>query len=393
MKYKLSEIMDIIGGGTPKTSCSEYWNGDIPWISVKDFNNDQRYVYETEKSITEAGLKNSSTKLLHKNDTVISARGTVGEMAMIPFPMAFNQSCYGLKAKEGIVTPAFLYYLVKHNIEGLRKNTHGSVFDTITRDTFDSIDVEVPSLQQQKKIAGVLEDLDDKIQLNTRINKNLEQQAQAIFQNIATQSSSEAKLSQFVNIKHGFAFKGDYISFNNNNVVLVTPGNFKIGGGFQESKCKYFSSSYSNDYVLHAGDLIVTMTDLSKEADTLGYGAFVPDNPDRTYLHNQRIGLVQFLNDDLDKDYLYWFLRSYKYHMSIVGSASGSTVKHTSPGRILDQQIPVPDKSFSSQISLLKSLDLAVSDNDVESRKLVSLRDALLPKLMSGEIDVSDLDL
>ena len=225
------------------------------------------------------------------------------------------------------------------------------------------------------------------------INKNLEQQAQAIFQNIAAQSSSEAKLSQFVNIKHGFAFKGDYISFNNNNVVLVTPGNFKIGGGFQESKCKYFSSSYSNDYVLHAGDLIVTMTDLSKEADTLGYGAFVPDNPDRTYLHNQRIGLVQFLNDDLDKDYLYWFLRSYKYHMSIVGSASGSTVKHTSPGRILDQQIPVPDKSFSSQISLLKSLDLAVSDNDVESRKLVSLRDALLPKLMSGEIDVSDLDL
>lgn len=173
MKYKLSEIVDIIGGGTPKTSCCEYWNGDIPWLSVKDFNNDQRYVYETEKSITEAGLKNSSTKLLHKNDTIISARGTVGEMAMIPFPMAFNQSCYGLQAKEEIVTPAFLYYLVKHNINGLRKNTHGSVFDTITRDTFDSIDVEVPSLQQQQKIAGVLEDLDDKIQLNTRINKNL----------------------------------------------------------------------------------------------------------------------------------------------------------------------------------------------------------------------------
>lgn len=173
MKYKLSEIMDIIGGGTPKTSCCEYWNGGIPWLSVKDLNNDQRYVYETEKSITEAGLKNSSTKLLHKNDTIISARGTVGEMAMIPFPMAFNQSCYGLQAKEEIVTPAFLYYLVKHNINGLRKNTHGSVFDTITRDTFDSIDVEVPSLQQQKKIAGVLEDLDDKIQLNTRINKNL----------------------------------------------------------------------------------------------------------------------------------------------------------------------------------------------------------------------------
>lgn len=173
MKYKLTEIMDILGGGTPKTSHSAYWNGDIPWLSVKDFNNDQRYVYETEKRITEAGLNNSSTKLLQKDDTIISARGTVGEMAMIPFPMAFNQSSYGLRAKEGIVLPAFLYYLVKHNVKVLRKNTHGSVFDTITRDTFDGIEVEVPSIEQQEKIAGILEDLDDKIQLNTEINKNL----------------------------------------------------------------------------------------------------------------------------------------------------------------------------------------------------------------------------
>ena len=173
MKYKLSEIMDIIGGGTPKTNYSEYWNGDIPWLSVKDFNNDRRYVYETEKSITEAGLNNSSTNLLHKDDTIISARGTVGEVAMIPFPMAFNQSCYGLRAKEGIVIPAFLYYLVKHNVDVLRKNTHGSVFNTITRNTFDGIEVEVPSLKQQETIAGILEDLDDKIQLNIEINKNL----------------------------------------------------------------------------------------------------------------------------------------------------------------------------------------------------------------------------
>lgn len=173
MKYKLSEVMDIIGGGTPKTSRNEYWNGNIPWLSVKDFNNDQRYVYETEKSITEAGLDNSSTKLLMKDDTIISARGTVGAMAMIPFPMAFNQSCYGLRAKKEIITPAFLYYLVKHNVEVLKKNTHGSVFDTITRDTFDGIDVDVPDIDNQIRIVEVLEGLDDKIQLNTEINRNL----------------------------------------------------------------------------------------------------------------------------------------------------------------------------------------------------------------------------
>ena len=173
MKYKLSEIMDLIGGGTPKTSVPEYWGGGIPWLSVKDFNNDYRYVYTTEKTITEEGLANSSTKLLERDNSIISARGTVGEMAMIPFPMAFNQSCYGLRAKKDIVDPTFLYYLVKYNVYILRKNTHGSVFDTITRDTFSGISADVPDMHVQLKIAGILRDLDDKIELNSTINKNL----------------------------------------------------------------------------------------------------------------------------------------------------------------------------------------------------------------------------
>ena len=80
--YQLADIIDLIGGGTPKTSVSEYWDGDIPWLSVKDFNNDNRYVYTTEKSITQTGLDNSSTKMLVHDDIIISARGTVGEMMM-----------------------------------------------------------------------------------------------------------------------------------------------------------------------------------------------------------------------------------------------------------------------------------------------------------------------
>ena len=173
MRYKLSEIVDIIGGGTPKTSTPEYWNGDIPWLSVKDFNNDYRYVYETEKTITKAGFNNSSTKMLKRNDSIISARGTVGKMAMIPFHMAFNQSCYGLRAKESIVDSEYLYYLIRHNVVALKKNAHGSVFDTITRESFDSIEVELPSLQAQVIVASILGNLDDKIELNTKINNNL----------------------------------------------------------------------------------------------------------------------------------------------------------------------------------------------------------------------------
>ena len=173
MKYKMSEIMDLIGGGTPKTSNPDYWNGNIPWLSVKDFGNDDRYVYETEKHITELGLKNSSTKLLNRGDIIISARGTVGEIATIPYSMAFNQSCYGLRAKKEIVSEDFLYYLLKHNVRLLKKNTHGSVFDTITRDTFDGIEVDVPLIEIQEKIASILSDFDEKIELNNAINNNL----------------------------------------------------------------------------------------------------------------------------------------------------------------------------------------------------------------------------
>ena len=106
-RKELSYLIDIIGGGTPKTSIEEYWNGSIPWLSVKDFNDDYRKVYKTEKTITELGLNKSSTKLLQENDLIISARGTVGELAQIPIPMAFNQSCYGLRGKKDKINNTF----------------------------------------------------------------------------------------------------------------------------------------------------------------------------------------------------------------------------------------------------------------------------------------------
>ena len=168
---QLIDVIELIGGGTPKTSVAEYWNGDIPWLSVKDFNNDLRYVYTTEKTITQAGLEHSSTKLLQKDDIIISARGTVGEMAMIPFPMSFNQSCYGIRGKG--IDQTFLYYLIKNSIVKLKAVTHGSVFDTITKDTFSSIDVSIPDEDTQKKIGRTLSLLDDKIEDNIKINDNL----------------------------------------------------------------------------------------------------------------------------------------------------------------------------------------------------------------------------
>ena len=178
---KLSDVIEIIGGGTPKRSENKYWNGDIPWLSVADFNNDFRYVNDSIEHITELGLQKSSTKLLDKDHLIISARGTVGCLAQLSVPMAFNQSCYGLNGKEGIIDNGFLYYFLKNNISELKQKTHGAVFDTITRDTFEHIQISYPDLGTQKEIAKNLGSFDDKIQLNTQINQTLEQIAQALF--------------------------------------------------------------------------------------------------------------------------------------------------------------------------------------------------------------------
>ena len=171
-EYKYTELASLIGGGTPKTSNPSYWGGNIPWLSVKDFGNGSKYVYQTEKSITEEGLNSSSTKLLQKDDIIISARGTVGEMAMLPFPMSFNQSCFGIRGNS-LVDKDFLYYYTRTKINELKGSSHGSVFDTITRATFEKILCRIPSLPTQQKIANILSSLDDKIELNYRINDNL----------------------------------------------------------------------------------------------------------------------------------------------------------------------------------------------------------------------------
>ena len=161
-----------------------------------------------------------------------------------------------------------------------------------------------------------------------------------------------ATLRDYIRIKHGYAFKGQNISTIDNNVVLVTPGNFSVGGGFKEDKCKYFDAEYPYDYVLKEDDLIVTMTDLSKSVDTLGYSALVPTGKNRrVYLHNQRIGLVTINSDELNKHYIYWFMRSPYYQKMIAATSTGSTVHHTSPDRILDVEIELPKLEDQNKIA------------------------------------------
>ena len=177
-------------------------------------------------------------------------------------------------------------------------------------------------------------------------------------------------LGDLISIKHGFAFDGDHISQNDNGIVLVTPGNFQIGGGFQEEKCKFFSGNIPTDYILKPDSFIVTMTDLSKTIDTLGYSALIPHS-NRIYLHNQRIGLVTLKNDECDRGYLYWLMRTHSYQRSIANSSTGSTVHHTSPSKIYDFRFKAPCFEKQREIAhILFSYEYLIENNQKQIKLL-----------------------
>lgn len=142
-KLPFTDTVHVIGGGTPKTTIEEYWNGPIPWFSVVDAPlTTDVFVVNTKKSITQAGLENSSTKLLPEGTTIISARGTVGRLALVGREMTMNQSCYALRGKSD--DAYFTYFSTYRLVESLKQRSHGSVFDTITTETLRSVYVIYP---------------------------------------------------------------------------------------------------------------------------------------------------------------------------------------------------------------------------------------------------------
>lgn len=378
LKTSLIDIVELIGGGTPKTSKAEYWGGNINWLSVKDFNNENRYVYSTEKTITEEGLNNSSTKLLRKDDIIISARGTVGELAMIPFPMAFNQSCYGIRAKDGI-NSTFLYYLIKHSVRKLKSMTHGSVFDTITRDTFANIEVAIPDIETQQRIAKMLADIDDKVENNQRINNNLEQQAQAIFKSwfIDFEPFSNRKPSEWSVSTLG-------------NVSIMGAGGDKPQNVSPIKTDLYEHPIYSNGL---SNEGLYGFTDkpkISEESVTVSARGTIGFVCLRHIPYVPIVRLVTLIpkTEIISAKYLYLWLKQ----LHITGT--GTTQQQLTVPDFQKTEILVPSQEIVTLFTAtVEPIFEKIWFNQNENEKLSSLRDTLLPKLMTGELDVSDTEI
>ena len=177
----LEDMTEVIGGGTPKTNVEEYWNGDIPWVTPKDLSNyPKRHISRGERNISQQGLVNSNAKLLAKGTVLLTTRAPIGYLAIASNNVSTNQGFKSLKPKQG-TNGLFLFYLLKNNIDYLKTQANGSTFQELSSLTLKSLSFLFPSLSEQKIIAHILGTLDDKIELNQKINENLENIAQTIF--------------------------------------------------------------------------------------------------------------------------------------------------------------------------------------------------------------------
>lgn len=188
----------------------------------------------------------------------------------------------------------------------------------------------------------------------------------------------EVTLGELFSVKHGFAFKGEHFTDKPTKTVCVTPGNFSIGGGFKKPKPKYYDGPVPEEYILQPGDIVVTMTDLSKQADTLGLAASIPDDG-IVWLHNQRIGLLKFKTTHAcHPEFINYLLRTHGYRSWVVGSATGTTVKHTSPSRIHSYSCFIPAYEEQRRIAnVLGALDDKIELNRQINTTLESMTQAL----------------
>ena len=169
--YPFSSKVDIMSGGTPKTSIPDYYNGKIPFYTPKD-NDGAFFAYKTQMNITEGGLKNCNSRLYPPKTVIITARGTVGKTTILAVPMAMNQSCYALKMKENDA-PYYLFFALNNEIKALQTMANGGVFNTIIGKTFDSINIQIPKdpliYGFEETVRPFMEQIKNKLQANSKL--------------------------------------------------------------------------------------------------------------------------------------------------------------------------------------------------------------------------------
>lgn len=388
---KISHFVDDMkNGGTPRRNVSKYWeNGTIPWLKTGEINNSP--ILDNSEYITEEGLKKSSAKVLPINSVIMAlyGKGTAGRVGLLKFEATTNQACCAMICKDRIKSEYLYYYLlsIQPQIELL---ANGSVQQNLSKEILADYDINVPkNYQDLKNIVWILKNIDQKIENNKSINKNLYNIIEARFKHYVKDFSNLDKvvLSDYCNdIIRGFNSK--YVE--KSNLINL---NQKVNKGDILEK-QYFK--YLND------DIEVPKEKFAKRKDvllnslgdgTLGRVHYYNENTDNVII-DQHITIIRSDENKLPSSYIYQYLKcgAGQYHLnSLISGSTGMLMLNISHIRNLELPI-LPQKELFEFDNFAKDLFDKISSNTKEIEKLQKLRDTLLPKLMSGEIDVSKIN-
>ena len=387
----LSSLGTIVGGATPSTKKPEnYEGGEIPWITPKDLSGfSGRYISCGKRNITEIGLKSCSAQMMPKHSVLFSSRAPIGYVAISDCDVCTNQGFKSIVPNKD-TDYLFLYYLLlykKHEIENLGS---GTTFKEVSASTMKGVEVRVPvDKREQESIARILSALDDKIESNTHINENLLEQALTMYSTQFAALTRNGCIGDYCSVKSGFAFKSSWWTTTGVKVI-------KIGSINQDNlnllECSYVDEDKidkAKEFKVNAGDLLIAMT-----GATIGKFAMVPYSSD-TLLVNQRVGKFFLGYNPVEKlPFIYCTLKQPDVYYEIVNRGQGSAQPNISASDIMSIPCVIPSKEainiFNETIHPLFEL---IISNQRENHKLSILRDSLFPKLMSGELDVSNIEL
>jgi len=378
--YKLAEVAEIVGGGTPSTTNSDYWGGDIPWLTPRDLStNKERFVSQGERNITPLGLANSSAKLLPTGTVLLTTRAPIGYLAIASNPICTNQGFKSLIPNNQMVDSLFLYYLLKNNVEYLKSVGVGTTFAEISGGALRKIEFGFPELPVQHQIAEILSVLDDKIELNRQTNATLEAIAQAIFKEWFVDFNYPGATGELVDSPLGPIPQGWQVSRLGDLADLSW-------GDTNTTKSSYTSEGYVA-YSASGPDGYLPYYDYSKDGIVVSaIGAY----SGRTWFAQEKWSCIKntirFWSTckRISNEYLYLYT-SRNFFWPLRGSAQ-PFISQTDARNSL---ILVPDGVLAMFFGeIVKAFFRLIYKNDLENINLIKMRDSLLPKLLSGEIEV-----
>lgn len=383
MKYKLGQLGTVYSGGTPSTKNAEFWDGDIAWITPKDLAGySKKKISKGERNITDAGLSGSSANLIPAGSVLMSSRAPIGYVAIANNELSTNQGFKSINCDERICLNEYIYYWIKSNIEYIKSKANGSTFKEISGSSFKNLNIDVPDLETQKKIVRTLSALDQKIELNNKQSNTLETVAFTIYddfiKNLNEGEFKKVAIGRVADCKLGGTPSRAKPEYWNGNINWINSGSINSLRITEPSELITEEGfRHTSTYMLPQGTTVLAIT-----GATLGQ---VSRMEIEGCANQSVIGILG--NGVISDEYIY--LTTMKNIQTIINRQTGGAQQHINKNDIKEFVIILPNQQLmSSFTNKVKPIFEKIAENKFENKTLSSLRDNILPKIMSGDVSL-----